>query len=117
MSYQRGSFRLHEELKHRILEDPTIVGIQKENVLSIETEYPLHKRRRTLTARPDLAIIHVNNNKMWTTFVEIKSGSCRRARVSLQHQLRKIENYVRRQKIHANVVGVYPAGNALVLLS
>lgn len=116
MSYQRGSYRKHEELKTRILTDPSLVGIDKERVISIETEYPLRKRKRSVTARPDLAIKHLSDNKIETTFVEVKSGSCRRAKTNLQQQLRKINNYVRRQKLRANVIGVYPNGHALTIV-
>lgn len=116
LKYQRGSYWKHEALKELILEDPAIVGIHKKNVISVETEYPLRKRKRSVTARPDIAIKHVQDNSVYMTFIEVKSGSCRRAKINLQQQLRKINNYVRRQKLRANVIGVYPSGKALTIV-
>lgn len=116
MELQRGSLQRHEALKHHVLLHPEIIGIPKDAVIEVQTEIPLHKRRRSIIARPDLFITWKCEGGVCRTFVEIKSGNCRRAKSNLLVQLRKISKFIRHQKISANVIGVYPGASALELM-
>ena len=116
MELQRGSLQRHEELKHHLLLHPELLGIAKDDVIDVQMEIPLHKRRRSLVARPDLFITYRCERGVCRTFVEIKSGNCRRAKHNLLIQLRKIHKFIRHQKLSANVVGVYPGARALELM-
>jgi len=115
MAYQRGSLHEHEKLKARILAHPKLVGINKKDIISIETEYPLTKKKRAI-AKPDIVIFYRNENKICKRFVEIKSGNCRRALEDLDYQLRKITRYLKYKNMEGEVIGVYPMENALELL-
>lgn len=112
-TYQRGSFHRHEELKTHLATHPELLGIQKDDIISVETEFELHRRRRAVVAKPDLVISYKTDNGIKKTYVEIKSGSCRRAKANLYGQLRKISNYLRRHKLEGEVLGVYPFHNTL----
>ncbi len=116
MMYERGSLHRHEELKEHILSHPEIVGIEQKDIIEVQTETPLQKRRRTIFAKPDITIIYNGDQGIRKRFVEIKSGSCKRAKDNLMHQLRKIEKFIRHQKMHAEVIGVYPLGRTLELI-
>ncbi|MBI4148348.1 hypothetical protein HY490_03600 [Candidatus Woesearchaeota archaeon] len=107
MRYQRGSLQRHEQLKYWILAHPEIVGIDKNTIISACTEYPLRKRHRAI-AQPDVVISHLVNDRVKTTFVEVKSGNGKRSRIDLTNQLRKIANYLRGRHINTAVIGVYP---------
>jgi hypothetical protein len=115
MDYERGSFRKHEELKTRILTHPELIGVRKKNIISVETEYPLTKRKRAI-AKPDIVISYRDHLGVHRMFIEVKSGSCRRALEDLQMQMRKISKYLKNKKMHGEVVGVYPVGNTLTTL-
>ncbi|TAL54024.1 MAG: hypothetical protein EPN86_04175 [Nanoarchaeota archaeon] len=115
MSYQRGSLQRHEELKSRILAHPELVGIDKKDIVAMETEYPLTKKKHAI-ARPDIVIFYNGEKGVCKKFVEIKSGSCRRAVDDLHMQLRKITKYLKYKHMEGEVVGVYPVEGALELL-
>lgn len=115
MNYQRGSLQRHEELKSRILAHPELVGIDKKDIVAIETEYPLTKKKHAI-ARPDIVIFYHCEKGVCRKFVEIKSGSCRRAVDDLHMQLRKITKYLKYKHMEGEVVGVYPVEGALELL-
>ena len=116
MLYTRGSLHKHEELKAHILAHPELVGVNKEDIISIETEYPLTKRKRTITARPDIVIFYHGKRGVCKKFIEVKSGNCRRSRDNLRMQLRKISKYLKHKRMQGEVVGVYPVKNALAVL-
>lgn len=113
MDYERGSFHRHEEIKAHILAHPEVVGIDKKDIISIETECPLTRRRNSVIAKPDIVILYQADRTVKKRYIEIKSGSCRRAIANLYGQLRKIDNYLRRQKLEGEVLGVYPLHNTL----
>ena len=115
MHYERGSLQRHEELKTLILENPELVGIDKEEVIAIETEYPLTKKKHAI-AQPDIFIVYRCEKGVCKRYIEIKSGSCRRSLFGLNMQLRKIQKYLRSKKLDGDVVGVYPIGNKLRLM-
>ena len=115
MEYTRGSLARHEELKARILAHPELLGIDKKDIISVETEYPLTKKKHAI-ARPDVVIFYKCEKGVCKKFVEIKSGSCRHAIEDLSMQLRKINKYLKYRHIDGEVVGVYPMKNALQLL-
>lgn len=103
MQYERGSLRKHEELKQRILKHPELIGINKKQILRIQTEYPLQRKKHTV-ARPDIVIEYEENGILKRTFIEVKSGSCRRAREDLDQQLRK---YLQYKKMFGDVRGIF----------
>ncbi|MBI4016182.1 MAG: hypothetical protein HY363_00640 [Candidatus Aenigmarchaeota archaeon] len=115
MGYQRGSLQRHEEMKAFVLAHPEIVGVHKHQVISIETEYPLKKKKRAV-AQPDVLIIYKDASAVRKKFVEIKSGSCRRSVMELEKQLRKIHNYLKWNRLKGEVVGIY-GHNSMELLS
>ena len=115
MGYNRGSLRKHEALKQRILTHPELVGINRKDVLSIETEYPLKRKKRPI-AQPDIVIFYRKKNKVRKRYIEIKSGSCRRALEDLEQQLRKISKYLKYKRMDGEVMGVYPRENSIALL-
>ena len=112
MKYQRGSLHRHEELKAFVLAHPELVGIQREDIISVETECPLTKKKRAI-AQPDLVIMYQTRQGVRKRFVEIKSGSCRRSMEGLEVQLKRITNYLRWNRINGDVVGVYPKQDKL----
>lgn len=111
----QGSWRAHEALKERIVREPELVGISSERVLSVVTEFPLMRRRRTV-ARPDVVFVYRSSGGVSKKFVEVKSGSCRRARAVLSAQVRKISQYLKCHRLDGEVVGVYPAEAGLCVL-
>jgi hypothetical protein len=115
MDYLRGSLHKHERLKTRILENPELVGIKKELIISVKTEYPLLKRKRSV-AKPDIVIEYHCEKGVCRKFIEVKSGSCRRALESLHAQLIKVSKYLKTKKIDGEVVGVYPLKDQIVML-
>ncbi len=115
MDYQRGSLRRHEELKTKILSHPELVGVDKKDVISVETEYPLTKRKHAV-ARPDIVISYHCSKGVCRKFIEVKSGSCKRALDDLVMQMRKISKYLKHKRMDGEVVGVYPTKNSLQLL-
>ena len=116
MELQRGSLQRHEELKQHVLLNPELLGIAKDDVIEVQTEIPLHKRKHSIIARPDLFITYRCDGGICRTFVEIKSGNCRRAKSNLLVQLRKIHKFITHHKIPATVVGVYPGETALEVM-
>ena len=115
VNYVRGSLQRHEELKSRILAHPELVGIDKKDIIAVETEYPLTKKKHAV-ARPDIVIFYKCEKGICKKFVEVKSGSCRRAVDDLYMQLRKITKYLKYRHMDGEVVGVYPVENTLELL-
>ena len=115
MDYTRGSLARHEELKARILAHPELVGVDKKDIISMQTEYPLTKKKHAV-ARPDVVIFYNCEKGVCKKFVEIKSGSCRRAVDDLHMQLRKISKYLKYKHMDGEVVGVYPGKTTLELL-
>jgi len=115
VNYIRGSLQRHEELKSRILAHPELVGIDKKDIIAVETEYPLTKKKHAV-ARPDIVIFYRCEKGVCKKFVEVKSGSCRRAVDDLYMQLRKITKYLKYRHMDGEVVGVYPVENTLELL-
>lgn len=115
MYYERGSLQRHEELKTFILRHPELVGIDKEEVIAIETEYPLTKKKHAI-AQPDLMIVYKCEKGVCKKYIEIKSGSCRRSLQGLTMQLRKINNYLKTRRMEGDVVGVYPVRDKLQLM-
>lgn len=113
MMYERGSLHRHEELKELILSDPTLVGIERKDIIEVQTEVPLQRRKHTILAKPDIAITYKGDSGVRKRFIEIKSGSCKRAKDNLLTQLRKIEKYIKNQKLSAEAIGVYPSGAGL----
>ncbi|MBI4146840.1 hypothetical protein HY489_05900 [Candidatus Woesearchaeota archaeon] len=116
MAYQRGSLQRHEQLKHQILSNPEIVGIAKKDIISVETEYPLTKRRRTVFARPDIHITYRCKQGICRKFIEIKSGNGSYARADLTLQLKKIDRHIKRYNLDAAVIGVYPDAERLAVM-
>ncbi len=114
-TYQRGSLQRHEELKARILAHPELVGINKKDIISVETEYALTKKKHAV-ARPDIVILYNCDKGVCRKFVEVKSGSCRRAVNNLYMQLRKISKYLKYKHMEGEIVGVYPVENTLEFL-
>ena len=115
VSYQRGSLQRHEELKARILAHPELVGVDKKDIIAVETEYPLTKKKHAV-ARPDIVIFYHCEKGVCKKFVEVKSGSCRRAVDDLYMQLKKISKYLKYRHMDGEVVGVYPGKTTLELL-
>jgi len=115
VEYTRGSLARHEELKARILAHPELVGVNKKDIISVQTEYALTKKKHAV-ARPDVVIFYKCEKGICKKFVEIKSGSCRRAVEDLSMQLRKINKYLKYRHIDGEVIGVYPGKSALELL-
>ncbi|RJQ21803.1 hypothetical protein C4580_01405 [Candidatus Woesearchaeota archaeon] len=116
MAYLRGSWQRHEELKAELLANPELLGIAKKDVIEIQEEYPLSRRKRTVFARPDLSITYRCERGICRTFVEIKSGNCKRARQNLAWQLAKINKFIRHHNLHASAVGVCPSASGLELI-
>ncbi len=114
--YQRGSLAKHEDIKARILSHPEVVGVNKSDVIKVETEFALTKKKHAI-ARPDIVISYRCSKGVCRKYVEIKSGSCRRAKENLRWQLWKIHNYLRFRKMQGDVVGVYPLAGELVVLA
>jgi hypothetical protein len=114
-TYQHGSLQRHEELVSRILAHPELVGINKNDIVAVETEYPLTKKKHAI-ARPDIVISYRCEKGVCRKFIEVKSGSCRRAMGDLHMQLRKITKYLKYRHIDGEVVGVYPGETSLELL-
>lgn len=106
--------RKHEEIKQRILRNPMLIGLDKSRIIHVETEYPLIKRKRPI-AQPDIMFEYRIGNRVRRMFIEVKSGSCRRAVQDLEFQLRKVERFLHRKNIEGDVLGVY--GNALNVLT
>lgn len=115
MQYRRGSLAEHEALKARILAHPELVGIDKKDIVSVETEYALTKKKHAV-ARPDIVIFYKCEKGVCQKFVEVKSGSCRRAVDDLHMQLRKISKYLKYKHMDGEIVGVYPVENTLEFL-
>ena len=115
MNYRRGSLRGHEELKARILANPELVGINKKDIISVETEYPLTRRKHAI-ARPDILIFYNSERGICKRFIEVKSGNCKRAIDDLQMQMRKISKYLKNKRTEGEIMGVYPAENTLEIL-
>ena len=115
MYYKRGSLQRHEELKTLILRHPELVGVDKEEIITIETEHPLTKKNHAI-AQPDIMIVYRCKKGVCKKYVEIKSGSCRRSLFGLNMQLRKISNYLKTRRMEGDVVGVYPLRNKLQLM-
>ena len=115
MDYVQGSLHRHEALKQQILSHPELVGIEKQEILSIQTEYPLIKRKHVI-ARPDIVIFYKSARGVCKMFVEVKSGNCRYALEDLHMQLQKIVRYLRYKHLDGDVVGVYPSESSLKLL-
>lgn len=111
----QGSWRAHEALKERIVREPELVGVSSEKVVSVVTEFPLMRRSRTI-ACPDVVISYRSSGCVVKKFVEVKSGSCRRARSVLSAQVRKISRFLRCHRLEGEVVGVYPSGESVCLL-
>lgn len=115
MGYQRGSLQRHEELKQFVLAHPELVGVEKKQVISAETEYPLLKKKRAI-AQPDIVIVYKDASEVKRKFIEIKSGSCRRSKFELEKQIRKIHSYLKWNRIQGEVVGLY-GHDALTLMT
>lgn len=115
MQYRRGSLAEHEALKARILAHPELVGINKKDIITIETEYALTKKKHAV-ARPDIVISYNCEKGVCRKFVEVKSGSCKRAVDDLYMQLKKISKYLKYKHQDGEIVGVYPVENALEFL-
>jgi len=105
----------HEELKSRILSHPELVGVDKKDIVAVETEYPLTKKKHAV-ARPDIVIFYKCEKGVCKKFIEIKSGSCRRAVDDLHMQLRKITKYLKYKHMDGEVMGVYPGEGTLEFL-
>jgi hypothetical protein len=115
VQYKRGSLAEHEALKARILAHPELVGIDKKDIIAAETEYALTKKKHAV-ARPDIVIFYKCERGICKKFVEVKSGSCKRAVDDLHMQLRKITKYLKYRRIDGEVIGVYPGKTTLELL-
>jgi len=115
VSYQRGSLQRHEELKARILAHPELVGINRKDIISVETEYALTKKKHAV-ARPDIVILYNCDKGVCRKFVEVKSGSCKKAVNDLHMQLKKISKYLKYKHMDGEIVGVYPVENTLEFL-
>lgn len=115
-AYQRGSLKKHEAIKQDILRNPSLVGIDKARILHIETEFPLIPRKRPI-AQPDIVIDYDVGNGQQRVFIEVKSGSCKRALRSLFFQLRKVKRFLERRNIEGEVLGVYCTGEMTHLLT
>ncbi len=115
MNYERGSLQRHEELKTLILRQPELIGIEKKEIIAIETEYPLTKKKHAI-AQPDIVIFYKCKKGVCKKYIEIKSGSCRRSLQGLTIQLRKINNYLKTRRMEGEVVGVYPVRDKLQLM-
>ena len=116
MDYQRGSFKRHEAIKQQILRDPSLIGIQSENVIHAETEYALIKRKRPI-ARPDIMIEYLTGSTVRRAYIEVKSGSCRRSLQNLQAQLRKVRRFLDNKRMIGEVVGVYYTGDLMNVIT
>ena len=114
MGYQRGSLQRHEELKEFVLAHPELVGVEKHQVISVETEYPLLKKKRAI-AQPDIVIVYKDASEIKRKFVEIKSGSCRRSKLELEKQIRKIHSYLKWKKLEGDVIGIYPKQDSFAM--
>ena len=110
--YQRGSLKKHEAIKRRILSNLSVIGVDKQRVVHIQTELPIVRKKRPI-AQPDIVIDYAENDMIKKLFVEIKSGSCRRAVQNLHHQLRKLEKFMERQHIEGEVLGIYCRGDEM----
>ena len=111
-TYKRGSLRKHEAIKKLILRRLDIVGVEKDNVVNIQTEYPLIRRKRPV-AQPDIVIEYSLKGELRRMFIEVKSGSCKRARNNLSAQIKKVSRYLHNKKIEGEVLGVYCNGDIL----
>lgn len=115
MHYERGSLQRHEELKTLILSQPELVGVSKQEIISMEAEHPLTKKKHAI-AQPDLMIVYRCGKGVCKKYIEVKSGSCRRSLQGLTMQLRKINNYLKTRRMDGEVVGVYPVRDKLQLM-
>ena len=115
-AYQRGSLKKHEAIKQDILRNPSLVGIDKAAIVRVETEFPLIPRKRPI-AQPDIVIDYEIGGVQQRLFIEVKSGSCRRALMSLVFQLRKVKRFLARRNIDGEVMGVYCTGEQTHLLT
>ena len=115
-AYQRGSLKKHEAIKQDILRNPSLVGIDKSHILHIETEFPLIPRKRPI-AQPDIVIDYERGNRQQRVFIEVKSGSCKKALRSLFLQLRKVKRFLDRRNIDGDVIGVYCTGEKTHILT
>ena len=116
MEQARGFLHRHEELKRRILAHPELVGVERKDIIYIQTEYAL-KIKKQVIARPDVVIFYKCAQGICKKFIEVKSGSCHYARQDLHVQLRKIERYLRYKHIDGEVLGVYPEEKRLAVVS
>ncbi len=91
-----------------------LIGIDKSRIVHVETEYPLIKRKRPI-AQPDIVFDYRVGNQVRRLFIEVKSGSCRRAVQDLEYQLRRVEQFLHRRNLEGDVLGVY--GNSLQVLT
>ncbi|MFQ5953294.1 MAG: hypothetical protein ACE5JK_07865 [Candidatus Omnitrophota bacterium] len=110
--YHRGSLEKHEAIKELILQRPEIVGVDKDDVVNIETELPLIRRKRPV-AQPDIVIEYSSGKNIRRKFIEVKSSNCKRAITGLQMQMKKVSKYLKYKKIKGDVVGVYCQGSLL----
>jgi len=116
MRYHRGSLKKHEAIKQQILRDPSLIGMDKSCIVDIKTEYALIKKKRPI-AQPDLMIKYKDENSIKQIFVEVKSGSCKRAIQNLVSQMQKVERFLQKENINGNVIGVYCVGNDINMLT
>ena len=116
MVYERGSLKKHEAIKQHILSNLSVIGVDKKSVVHVETELPIVRKKRPI-AQPDIVIHYAENDTVKKLFVEIKSGSCKRAVQNLQYQLRKLERFMERQHIDGEVLGVYCHGTEMNLVT
>ena len=110
--YQRGSLKKHEAIKRHILSNLSVIGVDTTRVLHIDTELAIVRKKRPI-AQPDIVIEYAENDTIRKLFVEIKSGSCKRAVQNLHYQLRKLERFLERQHINGEVLGIYYRGNVI----
>ena len=112
VKYQRGRLKKHEAIKQRMLSNLSLIGIDTKRVIHIDTELAIVRKKRPI-AQPDIVVEYTENNTIRRLFVEIKSGSCRRAVQNLNHQLRKLERFMDKQQINGEAIGIYCKGNEM----
>lgn len=115
MDYHRGSLKKHEAIRELILQKPELIGVDKESVIHIETDFLLAYHKRPI-AQPDIMIEYSAGGYIKRLFVEIKSGSCKHAIQNLRWQLRKVSRFLRRRHKEGDVLGVYSLGEDLAFL-
>ncbi len=100
-----GSLELHEELKKELMESPEKLGIKREEIEEISEEVPLRNKKEALVAQPDIMIKKKGGEII---FVEVKSGWHWKTVQSLEEQLKKIKRHLKRKKMYAEILGIYP---------